>query len=297
MIMKSQHNNDPRYKFSKPGKSEQPQESPGIEEEMVTIPEYGEELYQGSGRLAGKAALITGGDSGIGRAVAVAFAKEGADVAISYLPEEEEDARVTCQVIEAAGQKAVAIPGDLNDESYCDDLVTRTIKELGKIDVLVNNAAMQKYFEGLEEITGEDFADIYRVNVIVPFLLSQAAAQKMQPGASIINTVSILAYEASPLLLPYASSKSALVALTKGLAEELIEKGIRVNAVAPGPIWTPLNTHGSPAEKLKKFGESTNIGRPGQPVELSPVYVLLASDEASYITGEVYGVTGGTGIA
>jgi NAD(P)-dependent dehydrogenase (short-subunit alcohol dehydrogenase family) len=295
--MKSQDSNDPRYRFSKPGKSEQTQDRPGIEEDMVTAPEYGEELYRGSGRLKGKAALITGGDSGIGRAVAVAFAKEGANVVISYLPEEEEDAQVTIEVIKSEGQKAIALPGDLNDEHYCDNLIERTVKELGKIDILVNNAAMQKYFEDVEEITGKDFADIYRVNVIVPFLLSKAAAEKMKPGSSIINTVSILAYKASPLLLPYAASKSALVAVTKGLAEELIEKGIRVNAVAPGPIWTPLNTHGSPAEKLKKFGENTNIGRPGQPIELSPVYVLLASNEASYITGEIYGVTGGAGIA
>lgn len=295
--MKEQTSLDPRYRFIKPGKHEKPQDSPGIEEDMNVIPEYGDELYKGSGRLKNKAALITGGDSGIGRAVAVAYAKEGADVVIAYLPEEEEDARVTVEVIEAAGQKAVALPGDLNDKSYCDKLISNAIKELGRIDVLVNNAAMQKYFESLDEISGEDFAEIYRVNVIVPFLLSKAAAKKMQPGGSIINTVSIQAYEPSALLLPYAASKGALVALTKGMAEELIKQGIRVNAVAPGPIWSPLNTHGSPPEKLKKFGESTAIGRPGQPVELAPVFVLLASDEASYITGEIYGITGGQGIA
>lgn len=295
--MKDELNQDPRYRFSKPGKHEDPQESPGIEEEMNVIPEYGEELYKGSGRLKGKTALITGGDSGIGRAIAVAFAKEGADVAIAYLPEEEQDASVTVDVIEAQGRKAVALPGDLGDEAYSENLIDSAIKALGKIDILVNNAAMQKYFESVDEITGQDFADIYRINVIAPFLLSKAVAKKMKPGGSIINTVSVVAYDPSGLLMPYAASKSALVSVTKALAEELIEKGIRVNAVAPGPIWSPLNTHGSPPEKLKKFGESTPIGRPGQPVELSPVYVLLASDEASYITGEIYGITGGKGIA
>lgn len=288
---------DPAEKFPKPGKTEVPQSFPGIERKMKNKPEFGKKEYKGSGRLKGKAALITGGDSGIGRAVAVAFAAEGADVAISYLPEEEEDAKETLQIMEASGQTAIGIPGDLNDEGYCNDLITRTGKELGKIDVLVNNAALQRYFKSLDEITAADFADIYRVNVIASFLLAQAAAKKMQPGSSIINTVSIQAYEPSFLLLPYAASKGALVALTKALAEELISKGIRVNAVAPGPIWSPLNTHGSPPEKLHKFGEHTLIGRPGQPIELSPVYVLLASDEASYITGEIYGVTGGEGIA
>lgn len=290
-------NSDPREKFPKPGKNEATQEFPGIEQQMNTKPEFGKDLYKGSGRLKGKAALVTGGDSGIGRAVAVAFAKEGADVVISYLPEEEEDARATMQVIEETGRTVIAMPGDLKDEAYCEDLVAGTVKELGKIDILVNNAALQKYFKSIDEITAEDFAAIYRVNVIVPFLLSKAAASRMQPGGTIINNVSIQAYEPSSLLLPYASSKGALVALTKGLAEELIEKGIRVNAVAPGPIWSPLNTHGSPPEKLKKFGEQTLFGRPGQPHELSPVFVLLASDEASYITGEIYGVTGGEGIA
>jgi NAD(P)-dependent dehydrogenase (short-subunit alcohol dehydrogenase family) len=290
-------NNDPRKKFPKPGKNETPQEFPGIEKKMKTKPEYGEETYTGFGRLEGKAALITGGDSGIGRAIAVAFAKEGADVVIAYLPEEEIDAKETMKVIEAAGKKAIAMPGDLADEGYCDDLIANTIKELGKIDILINNAALQRSFGSFEEISGDDFADIYRINVIAPFLLAKAAASQMEPGSSIINTVSVQAYDPSSMLLPYASSKGALVALTKGLAEELISKGIRVNAVAPGPIWSPLNTHGSPPEKLKKFGEHTSIGRPGQPIELAPVFVLLASDEASYITGEIYGITGGAGIA
>jgi len=289
--------NDPKEKFPKPGKKEKPQKYPGLEDAMITKPEYGKNTYKGSGRLKGKTAIVTGGDSGIGRAVAVAFAKEGADVVISYLPEEEIDASETIQVIKSTGQKVVALSGDLMDDIYCESLVEYAYKEFGKIDILVNNAALQNYSHGFEEIIGQDFANTYRVNVIAPFLLSQAAAKLMKPGSSIINTVSVQAYSPSSLLLPYASSKGALVALTKGLAEELIEKGIRVNAIAPGPIWSPLNTHGSPPEKLKRFGEHSAFGRPGQPIELAPVYVLLASDEASYITGEIYGVTGGEGIA
>jgi NAD(P)-dependent dehydrogenase (short-subunit alcohol dehydrogenase family) len=289
--------NDPKEKFPKPGKKEKPQSYPGMEADMVTKPDYGLMSYQGSGKLSGKVALVTGGDSGIGRAVAVAFAKEGADVAIAHLPEEEDDAQETIAAIEAEGRKALSLPGDLLDESYCESLVGSVVEEFGKIDILVNNAGFQKYFTSLDEITADDFASIYRVNVIAPFLLSKAAAEEMEPGSAIVNTVSIEAYDPDFLLLPYAASKGAFVALTKGLAEELIKKGIRVNAVAPGPIWSPLNTHGSPPEKMKKFGEDSAFGRPGQPIELAPVYVLLASDAASYITGEIYGITGGEGIA
>lgn len=288
---------NPKTKFSKPGSSENPQTYPGSEQAMVTSPDYGEHSYVGSGKLEGKRALITGGDSGIGRAVAVAFAREGADVAIAYLPAEEEDAQETARVVAEAGRKAITLPGDLNNHEYSREIVERTVEEFGGIDILVNNAAHQKYFNNLDEMQPEDFEELFRVNVVAPFVLSQAAAKHMKPGASIINTVSIQAYEPSSLLLPYATSKGAFVALTKGLAAELIEKGIRVNAVAPGPIWSPLNTHASPPDKLKKFGESSSIGRPGQPIELAPVYVLLASEEASYITGEIYGITGGEGIA
>lgn len=291
------HNTDPRKKFGKPGKNEQPQDFPGIEEEMNTKPNYDQDHPEGAGRLEGRAALITGGDSGIGRAVAVAFAKEGADVLISYLPEEEVDAQVTIDAVEKYGRRAVGIPGDLLDEEYCRELVVQTCEEFGTIDILVNNAALQKYYKNLQEITIEDFEEIHLVNVVAPFILSQAAATYMHPGSSIINTVSIQAYEPSSLLLPYAATKGALVALTKAMAEELIDRGIRVNAVAPGPVWSPLNTHGSPPEKLKKFGEKSFFGRPAQPVELAPVYVLLASDEASYITGEIYGVAGRQGVA
>lgn len=288
---------DPRTKFPKPGKDESPQEYPGLEARMHTKPDFGLEDYVGANRLVNKVALITGGDSGIGRAVAVTFAQEGADVLIAYLPEEEEDAQMVVHAIQAIGRKVVAIPGNLEDESYCALLVQRSAQEWGRIDILVNNAALQKSFRNFEDMQAADFEAIYRVNVVAPFLISKAAIPHMKPGAAIINTVSIQAYEPSSLLLPYAASKGALVALTKGLAQELIEKGIRVNAVAPGPIWTPLNTHGSPPEKLKQFGEHAPLGRPGQPREVAPLYVLLASDDASYITGEIYGVTGGTGIA
>jgi NAD(P)-dependent dehydrogenase (short-subunit alcohol dehydrogenase family) len=288
---------DPKEKFSKPGKEEKVQEFPGIEAVMITKPDYGKDSYKGSGRLEGKAALITGGDSGIGRAVAVAFAREGADVVISYLPQEEEDAKETISVIEETGRKAFGIPGDLRDESFCEELIKNAVEKLGKLDVLVNNAAIQKYFKNLNDIEASDFKEIFMVNVVAPFLLTRAAARHMSPGGSIINTASIEAYDPDFILLPYATSKGAYVALTKGLSQELIKQGIRVNAVAPGPIWSPLNTHGSPEEKLKKFGEKTQFNRPGQPVELAPIYVLLASDEGSYITGEVYGVTGGDGIA
>jgi len=291
------NSSDPKKKFPKPGKNERPQQYPGIEQAMVTKPDYGAGSYAGSGRLEGKVALITGGDSGIGRAVAVAFAKEGADVAISYLSEEQKDADETIRVIESSGRRALGIPGNLSDVSFCEQLVVHVINAFGAIDVLVNNAGLQKHFKNLDEIEADDFAAIYQVNVIAPFLLSRAASKHMPPGSAIVNTVSIEAYDPDFILLPYAASKSAFVALTKGLAEEMIKQGIRVNAVAPGPIWSPLNTHGSPPEKLKSFGEGSAFGRPGQPIELAPVYVLLASDEASYITGEIYGVTGGEGIA
>lgn len=287
---------DPRKRFTKPGSKEKPQNFPGLEAKMVSRSDFGLSDYEGKGRLLGKVAIVTGGDSGIGRAIAYAYALEGAEVMITYLPEERRDAEDLLDMISQAGGQAVGYEGDLREESVCEQIIEETLHVFGGLDVLVNNAALQRYFKKLEDIKTEDFADIYRVNVIAPFLLSKLAVKYMKPGSSIINTVSIQAYEPSSLLLPYAASKSALVALTKGLSQELLGKGVRVNAVAPGPIWSPLNTHGSPPAKLKKFGEKSAFGRPGQPIELSPVYVLLASDEASYITGEVYGVTGGTGI-
>lgn len=274
---------DPRTKFSAPGKDESPQAFPGLESHMRTKPEYGRESYHGSGKLAGKTALITGADSGIGRAVAVAFAREGAHIAFTHLPEEEADAAETRAAITEAGREVMAIPGYLQENHFCHDAVSQTLARFGSIDILVNNAAVQKYFSSVADMTLEDFERIFQVNVFAPFLLTQAALPGMAPGSCIINTVSIQAYEPSSMLLPYAASKGALIALTKGLAKELISQGIRVNGVAPGPIWSPLNTHGSPPEKLRQFGGNTPIGRPGQPVELAPVYVLLASDEANYI--------------
>lgn len=288
---------DPREKFPRPGNTEKPQSYPGLEHAMVTKPDYGKDTYQGSGRLKGKAALITGGDSGIGRAVALAFAREGADVMITYLKEEEKDAEEILADIRECGVKGIGVPGDLSSEEFCAELMRQAHDQLGHVDVLVNNAALQKCFKSFEEMRGSDFAGIYQINVIAPFLLSKAAAEHMRPGSSIINTVSIQAYAPSSHLLPYAASKGAFVALTKGLAEELLTLGIRVNAVAPGPIWSPLNTHGAPVEKLKRFGEQSAFGRPGQPVEVSPIYVFLASEDASYINGEIYGVTGGERIA
>jgi hypothetical protein len=266
---------------------------PGLESDMDLEPDYGEATYRGSGRLEGKRALITGGDSGIGRAVALAYAREGADVVINYLPEEEDDAQVTAAVVRDAGRTAVTAPGDLREESFCRELVERTASELGGLDVLVSNAAYQMTIEGIEDLSTEQLLRTYYTNVFATFWLCKAAVGHMQPGSSIIITTSIQAYEPSPSLLDYASTKGALVNLTKGLSQELAPRGIRVNTVAPGPIWTPLIPATMPAEKVGSFGEETPIGRAGQPAELAPAYVFLASQESSYITGERIGVTGG----
>lgn len=292
----NQNQQDPKNKFVQPPMDEHPQAHPGLESEMNIKPEYGRDSYKGSGKLQSKVALITGGDSGIGRSVAVAFAKEGADVVISYLPQEEQDAQETIKAIQESGRKGLAVPGDITDQTYCKNLIDQTVQEFGRIDVLVNNAALQKYFKDINEITWQDFENIFRTNVFATFYLTQQAVPHMSPGSSVINTVSIEAFEPKPLLLPYSSSKGAIVTMTKALSEALVEKGIRVNAVAPGPIWTPLNTHASPPENIESFGKSTPLKRPGQPIELAPVYVLLASEDGSYITGEIYGVTGGRGV-
>ncbi len=268
-------------------------EHPGLESDMDLEPDYGEASYRGSGRLEGKRALITGGDSGIGRAVALAYAREGADVVINYLPEEEDDAQVTARVVRDAGRTAVTAPGDLREEAFCQDLVERTVSELGGLDVLVSNAAYQMTIGGIEDLTTEQLMRTYYTNVFATFWLCKAAVGHMQPGSSIIITTSIQAYEPSPELLDYASTKGALVNLTKGLAQELGPRGIRVNTVAPGPIWTPLIPATMPAEKVGSFGDETPIGRAGQPAELAPAYVFLAAQESSYITGERIGVTGG----
>jgi NAD(P)-dependent dehydrogenase (short-subunit alcohol dehydrogenase family) len=271
---------------------------PGITGEMDVEPDHGEDSYHGTGRLDGKRAIITGGDSGIGRAVAIAFAREGADVLISYLPEEEDDARETAQLVEKAGRKVVTVPGDIRNEHHCADIVAKAVNDLGGLDILVNNAAYQMSQDnGLLDITTEQFDRVMKTNLYAMFWLSKAAVPHMRPGSTIINTASIQAYDPSPNLLDYATTKAGIVAFTKALGAGLADKGIRVNAVAPGPIWTPLIPATMPKEKVESFGEDTPMARAGQPAELAPAYVFFASQESSYITGEVLGVTGGKPLA
>ena len=271
---------------------QQQQEPPGKTAEMKPVPDHGEKSYKGDGKLTGKVALITGADSGIGKAVAIAFAREGADVVISYL-NENDDARDTAKWVEEAGRKALVVPGDIKSEQHCKDLVQRAVDELGGVDILVNNAAFQRTYGDIADITAEEWDETFRTNIYAPFFLSKAAAPHMKPGSSIINTTSIQSRQPSPQLLAYASTKGAVLNFTAGLAEMLAEKGIRVNAVAPGPIWTPLIPSTMPAEKAAKFGEQTLLKRAGQPAELAGAYVLLASDLGSYMTGAVIPVTGG----
>ena len=284
---------NPKEKQPQPPFPEQQQTPPGLESEMNPAPDFGEQSYKGSGRLQDKAAIITGGDSGIGRAVALAFAREGADVLISYLSEEETDAQETRRVVEAAGRRCVTMAGDIREESQCREIIKRVMDEFGKIDVLVNNAAFQMSHEGIGEISTEEFDRTFRTNVYAMFYLCKAALPLMEEGGAIINTTSIQAYQPSPNLLAYAATKGAIANFTKGLSQEAIDKGIRVNAVAPGPIWTPLIPATMPPEKTAEFGKDTPMQRAGQPAELAPVYVFLASDESSYISGEIIGVTGG----
>lgn len=275
----------------------QHQEPPGLAKKMQPRPDHGEETYRGSGKLVGRKALITGGDSGIGRAAAIAFAREGADVAICHLPEEEEDAQEVLRLIEAAGRKGVSIPGDISNETFCRELVDRAVEELGGLDVLVNNAGMQQAVDHISKLSSEQFEATLKTNFFAIFWITKAAVPHLQSGASIINTASEQAFEPSPFLLDYAPTKAAIVAFTKALAKQLAKDGIRVNAVAPGPVWTPLQVCGGQSqEALVKFGESTPMKRPGQPAELAPVYVLLASTESSYASGQVYGAQGGAGI-
>ncbi|WP_288430824.1 SDR family oxidoreductase [uncultured Agrobacterium sp.] len=271
---------------------DQQQTPPGSTNQMQPVPDHGEKSYKGSGLLEGKVALITGADSGIGRAVAIAFAREGADLVISYL-NEEEDARDTVKWVEEAGRRVVAIPGDIKSEEHCNSLVQRTVDEFGKIDILVNNAAFQRTYADIGDIEAAEWDETFRTNIYAPFFLSKAAVPHLKPGSSIINTASIQSKQPSPHLLAYASTKGAILNFTAGLAGMVAEKGIRVNAVAPGPIWTPLIPSTMPAEKTQKFGEQTLIGRAGQPAELAGAYVLLASERGSYITGAVIPVTGG----
>jgi NAD(P)-dependent dehydrogenase (short-subunit alcohol dehydrogenase family) len=259
---------------------------------MQPRPDYGEHSYKGANRLTGKKALITGGDSGIGRAVAVAYAREGADVLISYL-NEDDDAEETVRVVRDSGRIAIAVPGDVGREEHCKELVQRTQRELGGLDILVNCAGFQMTREGIGAISTDEFDRTMKTNIYALFWLCKAALPHMRKGGAIINTASIQAYQPSPTLVAYAATKGAIVTFTKALAEEAIKHEIRVNAVAPGPIWTPLIPSTFPAEGVKKFGENTPAGRAGQPVEIAPVYVFLASNESTYITGEVIGATGG----
>ena len=285
---------DPTKQYPQPKFEDQPQSAPGLAQDMVPKPDHGETSYEGFGRLAGRRALITGADSGIGRAVAIAFAREGADLVLNYLPSEEKDAQEVVKLVEEAGRKAVALPGDLSDEGFCNGLVEQTRGSLGGIDILVNVAAKQTAVKQIAELTTEQFEATFRTNVTAMFWLCKAALPHMPAGATIINTTSIQGYQPSPILLDYAATKAAITAFTHALAKQVAEKGIRVNAVAPGPVWTPLQSSGGqPADKIPDLGSAVPMKRPGQPAELAPVYVLLASQESSFVTGEVYGVTGG----
>ena len=285
---------DPTSQHEQPDTEGEQLQHPGTTGAMRDEPDHGERSYRGSGRLEGKKAVITGGDSGIGRAVALAFAREGADVLIAYLPEEEEDAQQTVKLVEDAGRHAVTVPVDLRDEAQCQQVVDRAVQELGGIDVLVNNAAYQMAQPGgIEDITTEQFDRVLKTNLYAMFWLCKKALPHLPSGASIINTASIQASQPSPELLDYATTKAGIVNFTKGLAQMLADRGIRVNAVAPGPVWTPLIPATMPEEKVESFGEQTPLGRAGQPAELAPAYVFFASQESSYVTGEVLAVTGG----
>jgi len=269
-----------------------PQQPPGTEREMHPKADHGEDSYEGTGRLQGMRAVVTGADSGIGRAVAIAFAREGADVAISYLSEDA-DAAVTEEEVARAGRRTIRVRGDLAEPEPCRELISKARETLGGIDILVNNAAYQRTYDSFDEIPEEEFVEAFRVNVFAMFRLCQLALPGMQEGSSIINTASIQSFDPSPTLIPYAATKAAIVSFTSTLAGLVVNRGIRVNAVAPGPVWTPLIPSTMPEEAVAKFGKSCAFGRPAQPSELAPIYVFLASNQASFVTGEVYGATGG----
>ena len=287
---------DPKTQEQGPPGEAEPIAPPGHEGDMNVKPNYGEDTYVGSEKLRDRVAVITGADSGIGRAVALAFAREGADVLISYL-NEDEDAQETVRLVTDAGRKAVVVPGDISQEAHCQSLIQRAMDEFGHLDILVNNAAFQRTHQSIAEIPSDEWDYTFRTNIYAMFYLCKAALPLMRPGGSIINTGSIEAYQPDSSLLAYAATKAAIVNFTKGLAQEAIKSGVRVNAVAPGPVWTPLIPSTMPPEQVKTFGKDTLLERPAQPSELAPVYVLLASQEASYITGMIYGVTGGDPIA
>lgn len=287
---------DPKDKYPKPPFEHQSQPWPGLASKMSPRPDHGETSYKGSGRLARRKALITGGDSGMGRAAAIAYAREGADVAINYYPTEEPDAQEVIALIEAEGRKAVAIPGDLRDEEFCRRLVQQAVEALGGLDIVVNNAARQQARQSILDVSSEDFDATMKTNIYAPFWIIKAALPHLKPGSVIIGTSSEQAYDPSPDLYDYAQTKAATMNYVKSLAKQLGPKGIRVNAVAPGPIWTPLQVSGGATmEKLEKFGGQTPLGRPGQPVELGSIYVQLAAADASYANGQVYGSSGGSG--
>jgi NAD(P)-dependent dehydrogenase (short-subunit alcohol dehydrogenase family) len=295
MVKKNQYKmQDPTTQYPQPDIPKQAQTEPGLDQAMVPKADHGEKTYKGSGRLADRKALITGGDSGIGRAVAIAFAREGADVTLNYLPSEETDALEVKRLIEIEGRKAILCPGDITEESFCEHLVKTAVKGMGSIDILVNNAGKQIYVENISELTTEQLHKTFATNVFAMFWITKFAIPHLPKGSVIINTTSIQAYQPSPGLLDYAATKAAIANFSHGLSKQLASKGIRVNGVAPGPIWTPLQpSKGQPQEKIVNFGTNTPLGRMGQPAELAPTYVFLASQESSYITGEIIGVTGG----
>ncbi|HSJ67219.1 MAG TPA: SDR family oxidoreductase [Anditalea sp.] len=284
---------DPQEKYDTPPYPVEPQDEPGLQSRLHPEADHGEKSYKGSGKLTGKKAIITGGDSGIGRAVAIAFAREGADVLISFL-EETEDAKETAKYVEEAGRKAVLVKGDISDENHCKRIIQMAVDEFGQIDILVNNAAFQMARESLEEIPSDEWDYTFKTNIHAIFYLCKAAKPHMKPGSTIINTTSVNAYNPKPILLAYAATKGAIQNFTSSLAQLLADDGIRVNCVAPGPIWTPLIPATMPEDKVKEFGKSTPMKRAGQPVELSAAYVLLASEGSSYMTGATIQVTGGT---
>jgi NAD(P)-dependent dehydrogenase (short-subunit alcohol dehydrogenase family) len=271
----------------------QQQDTPGTEGALTPKADHGEHSYKGCDKLTGKAAIITGGDSGIGRAIAIAYAREGADVLISYL-EEHEDADETKRWVEQAGRRCVLVPGDISDAAHCRSIVDTAVKEFGRLDILVNNAAYQMSHQSLDEITDEEWEHTFAVNIHAQFYLVKAALPHLKPGSAIVNTTSVVSVKAPPILVPYSATKAAIANFTASLGQLLADKGIRVNSVAPGPIWTPLIPSTMPPDQIESFGEDTPMGRPGQPAELAPVYVFLASDDASYVTGARYAVTGGT---
>ena len=284
---------DPKTQGPKPEYPQKPIDPPGSIAEMTPKADHGEDSYRGLGRLTDRVALITGGDSGIGRAVAIAFAREGADVVLSYMREEERDAKDTAGWVERAGRRALALPGDIQDERHCNAMVERAFEEFGRLDVLVNNAAFQRTHEKIEEFSTEEFDRTFKTNVYAMFWLCRAALPRMKAGSCIINTASVQAYDPSPTLLAYAPTKAAIVSFTKALSQLAMKQGVRVNAVAPGPVWTPLIPSTMPEESVRKFGQDTVFERAAQPVEIAPVFVFLASNESRFVSGEVYGVTGG----